>query len=242
MLKNVLAALLVATAMCIGNCCAQLAENATNEVSSGIEENISMEVNVSIEKIPNILETAAAIGEIDMFISAINSTELAGQLSGEGPFTIFAPIDEAVEAIPSETFSILMNNTEALMEILSYHIVSGKIMAADITNLTSIPTLLEGGNLTVNVTEDRIMVDGAEVIQPNIEASNGIIHTIDAVLIPTFEEEPAQEGVEPSPICVSNVTRELLQSINMSLPANATICEEEEVGTQPICLSSVPCE
>ncbi len=142
----------------------------------------------------DIIETAEADGNFTALLAALNATNLTDALKAEGPFTVFAPTDDAFEALPNETLEALQNDTDMLTEILLYHVADGKLMAADVVNLTNITTL-QGSNITVNVTEDgRIFVDEAEIIVADVEASNGVIHVIDAVLVP-----PEEPGPEPEP-------------------------------------------
>ena len=111
---------------------------------------------------------------------------LVETLSGEGPFTVFAPTDDAFAALPAGTLDslLLARKQTALTDILLYHVVSGKVMAADVVTLTSVPTVL-GKDVTVTVKDGKVFLnDTVQVIITDIEASNGVIHVIDAVLLP----------------------------------------------------------
>lgn len=132
----------------------------------------------------NIVEIAVASEDFETLVVAIQTAGLEEALSGEGPFTVFAPTDEAFEALPEGTLPALLNSTEDLSKVLLYHVAPGKLMATDVISQTEIPTLLEGANLTVNATE--VTIEGAKILQTDIEANNGVIHVIDAVLIPPF--------------------------------------------------------
>jgi transforming growth factor-beta-induced protein len=141
-----------------------------------------------------IVETAIEAGDFNTLVSAVDAAGLTDTLNGEGPFTVFAPTDEAFASLFASV-EIDMNDIEALTEVLTYHVASGEYMAADVVNMTSIPTL-QGGNLTVEVTDEGVMVNGANVTTTDILCSNGVIHVIDAVLMPPAEEtveEPVEE-------------------------------------------------
>lgn len=131
----------------------------------------------------NIVETAVAAGNFDTLVAAVQAAGLEDTLSEEGPFTVFAPTDEAFDALPEGTLDDLLEDEEALTNVLLYHVADGELMAADVVEMESIETL-QGEELTVNVTDDTVMVDGATIITTDIEASNGVIHVIDAVMIP----------------------------------------------------------
>lgn len=196
----------------------------------------------------NIVEIATASEDFENLALAVQTAGLEETLSSDGPFTVFAPADEAFEALPEGTLPSLLENTEALSEVLLYHVASGKLMAADVMNQTEIPTLLEGASLAVNVTDAGVTIEGVAILQTDIVASNGIIHVIDAVLIPPFEEEMVTEEEEEDAapkMCVSNTTRELLLSLNINSSRfeSLTACPPEtETKTDPTCLSETPCD
>ena len=149
-----------------------------------------------------IVETAVEAGNFNTLVAAVEAAGLAETLSSEGPFTVFAPTDEAFANL-FESVEIDMNDTEGLAEVLKYHVASGVIMAADVVSMTSIPTL-QGGNLTVEVTDEGVKVGGANVTATDIVCSNGVIHVIDAVLMPPAEEtaeETTDETTEESTEC-----------------------------------------
>ncbi|WP_244603702.1 fasciclin domain-containing protein, partial [Methanococcoides sp. AM1] len=116
--------------------------------------------------------------------AALNDTGLTGALSAEdGNFTVFAPTDEAFAALPEGTLDALLADEEALAGVLTYHVVAGEFMAADVVSMDSAETV-QGSEITFTVTDDGVMVNDATVVITDIEASNGVIHVIDAVLIP----------------------------------------------------------
>ena len=133
-----------------------------------------------------IVDIAAADGRFTTLVAALQAADLVETLSGEGPFTVFAPTDEAFAALPAGTLDSLLlpENKQTLTDILLYHVVPGKVMAADAVTLTSAPTAL-GKELTITVKDGSVYLnDTVKVIITDIEASNGVIHVVDAVLLP----------------------------------------------------------
>jgi hypothetical protein len=129
----------------------------------------------------DIVETAEADGNFTTLISALEATGLNSTLKGSGPFTVFAPTDDAFAALDTDVLNWLLANPTALTEVLLYHVVSGAYNSTDVVALSSIQTL-QGGNLTISVGS--VMVNGANITAADIETTNGMIHVIDAVLIP----------------------------------------------------------
>jgi uncharacterized surface protein with fasciclin (FAS1) repeats len=136
----------------------------------------------------SIVDVAVADGNFTTLIAAVEAAGLAETLSGEGPFTVFAPTDDAFAALPQGTVEALLEDPEgALTDILLYHVVEGAVPASDVVSLDSATTLL-GENITIEVIGEDVVLNGsAEVIITDIETNNGIIHVIDAVLLPPEE-------------------------------------------------------
>ncbi len=131
----------------------------------------------------NIIDTASAAGSFTTLLAAVDAAGLTDTLSGEGPFTVFAPTDDAFAALPEGTVETLLADPEGdLRDILLYHVVAGKVMAEDVVALDSV-TSLEGSTISIE-TNGEVTVDGATVITTDIECSNGVIHVIDAVMLP----------------------------------------------------------
>jgi transforming growth factor-beta-induced protein len=133
-----------------------------------------------------IVDVAVADGRFTTLVAAVEAAGLVETLSGEGPFTVFAPTDDAFAALPAGTLDSLLlpENKQQLTDILTYHVVSGKVMAADVVTLTSAPTVL-GKDVTITVKDGKVYLnDTVQVIITDVEASNGVIHVIDAVLLP----------------------------------------------------------
>jgi uncharacterized surface protein with fasciclin (FAS1) repeats len=132
----------------------------------------------------DIVDTAAA-GHFNTLVAAVKAAGLVDTLKGPGPFTVFAPTDQAFAKLPPGTLESLLKpeNKEKLQKILTYHVVAGKVMAKDVVKLQSAKTV-EGGTLTIKAEGGRVMVNNAHVVKTDILASNGVIHVIDTVLLP----------------------------------------------------------
>jgi transforming growth factor-beta-induced protein len=142
----------------------------------------------------DIVDTAVADGRFQTLVAAVTAAELVDTLKSEGPFTVFAPTDDAFAALPEGTVESLLlpENKQALTDILLYHVVSGKVMAADVVGLESATTVL-GKDVAIKVDMGNVYINDAQVIITDIETSNGIIHVIDAVILPPSEEEVMME-------------------------------------------------
>jgi uncharacterized surface protein with fasciclin (FAS1) repeats len=133
----------------------------------------------------DIVDTAVAAGSFTTLAKALTAAELVDTLKGEGPFTVFAPTDEAFAALPAGTLDDLLKpeNKAKLQEILKYHVVSGKVMAADVGGLTTAKTVA-GKDLKVSAKDGGVMINESKVVKTDIAAKNGVIHVIDKVLLP----------------------------------------------------------
>jgi uncharacterized surface protein with fasciclin (FAS1) repeats len=131
---------------------------------------------------PTIVDVAVQAGSFKTLVQAVQAAGLVETLNGTGPFTVFAPTDDAFAQIPQETLQAVLADKEKLTAILTYHVVPGKLMAADVANSTQLQTV-QGQSITVS-TEGGVRVDDANVIQTDIEADNGVIHVIDRVIMP----------------------------------------------------------
>jgi uncharacterized surface protein with fasciclin (FAS1) repeats len=133
----------------------------------------------------DIVDTAVAAGSFNTLAAALKAADLIETLKGTGPFTVFAPTDEAFAKLPAGTLDDLLKpeNKAKLKGILTYHVVSGKVMAADVVKLKSAKTV-NGQNLTIVVKDGTVMVDNAKVTKTDIMCTNGVIHVIDAVVLP----------------------------------------------------------
>ena len=130
----------------------------------------------------DIVDTAASAGSFNTLMAAVKAAGLVDTLKGPGPFTIFAPTDEAFAKIPKARLDALLKDKAALTKILTYHVLAGQIMAADV-KAGPVKTV-EGSSLTVSATGGMVMVDKAHLVKTDIVADNGVIHVIDTVIMP----------------------------------------------------------
>lgn len=137
-----------------------------------------------VEK-PDIVNTAISAGSFTTLVAALKAADLVETLKADGPFTVFAPTDEAFAKLPDGTVADLLKpeNKDKLAAILTYHVVSGKVMASDVVNLESAKTV-NGKSLSIKSGSNGVQIDKANVLKTDIETSNGVIHIIDAVMIP----------------------------------------------------------
>ena len=137
------------------------------------------------EKKMDIVETAVAAGNFKTLATALEAADLVDALKGEGPFTVFAPTDDAFGKLPAGTVEGLLKPEKKadLQSILKYHVVAGKVMAADVVKMSAAETL-QGKKLAIQVKDGTVMVDKAKVTKTDIECSNGVIHVIDSVMLP----------------------------------------------------------
>jgi uncharacterized surface protein with fasciclin (FAS1) repeats len=132
---------------------------------------------------PTIIEVADQAGAFTTLLAAVEAAGLTTTLEGEGPFTVFAPNDDAFAKVPADAIDALLGDVDLLTQVLTYHVVPGRVAAVDVVGLTS-ATTVNGKALSISVDGGNVMVDGANVIATDIEAGNGIIHVIDDVLFP----------------------------------------------------------
>ncbi|WP_245542270.1 fasciclin domain-containing protein [Rubellimicrobium thermophilum] len=130
----------------------------------------------------DIVETATAAGNFTTLLAAVEAAGLVETLKGEGPFTVFAPTDEAFAALPEGTVEGLLADPEALAAILTYHVIPGEVMSSDLSEGMTAATV-NGAEVTFTL-EGGPKINGANIIQPDVDASNGVIHVIDAVILP----------------------------------------------------------
>ena len=133
----------------------------------------------------DVVDTAVAAGSFKTLVAAVKAAGLVDTLKGDGPFTVFAPTDEAFAKLPEGTIANLLKpeNKDKLTAILTYHVVAGRVMAGDVVKLKSAKTV-NGKAAKVMVSDDGVMIDGAKVVTTDIETSNGVIHVIDSVILP----------------------------------------------------------
>ncbi|MBD1939133.1 fasciclin domain-containing protein [Microcoleus sp. FACHB-68] len=131
----------------------------------------------------NIVETAINAGSFNTLVTAIKAADLVDTLKGAGPFTVFAPTDEAFAKLPEGTVEGLLKDIPTLKKILTYHVVSGKVMASDVVKLDS-ATTVQGSDVKIDASNGGVKVNDATVATADVAADNGVIHIIDTVLMP----------------------------------------------------------
>jgi uncharacterized surface protein with fasciclin (FAS1) repeats len=130
----------------------------------------------------NIVETAIAAGSFKTLVTAVKAAGLVETLSGKGPFTVFAPTDDAFAKLPAGTVEGLLKDIPKLKSVLTYHVVAGKVTAADVMKLTTAKTV-QGQNVSID-TKAGVKIEGANVIKADVMTDNGVIHVIDQVILP----------------------------------------------------------
>lgn len=135
---------------------------------------------------PDIVAVAAGAGQFNTLVAALKAADLVATLQSPGPFTVFAPTDEAFAKLPAGTVDSLLlpENKDKLTAILTYHVVAGEVLAADVVKLSSADTV-EGQSVTISASDAGVRVNDANVVTTDVMASNGVIHVIDTVLIPS---------------------------------------------------------
>lgn len=131
----------------------------------------------------DIVDTAVGAGQFKTLVKLVQEAGLVDALRGEGPFTVFAPTDEAFAKLPKAQVDALLKDKEALRQVLLYHVVSGKVMSKDVVKLRSAKTL-QGQNINIRVQGNTVRINDAKVVKADIECSNGVIHVIDKVILP----------------------------------------------------------
>ena len=151
----------------------------------GAQSDVSATTPTSAQASSDIVDTAAAAGSFKTLGAALKAADLVDTLKGPGPFTVFAPTDEAFAKLPPGTLDNLLKpeNKAKLQSILTYHVVAGRVGSEEVVHLTSAKTV-QGKELKISQNAGTVMVDGAKVVKADIACTNGIIHVIDAVLMP----------------------------------------------------------
>ncbi|HEY9823204.1 MAG TPA: fasciclin domain-containing protein [Candidatus Sericytochromatia bacterium] len=131
---------------------------------------------------PDIVDTAVSAGSFNTLVAAVKAAGLVETLKSPGPFTVFAPSDEAFAKLPAGTVDSLLQNIPELTKILTYHVVPGKVMSSDVVKLDK-ATTVQGSDLTIDASSG-VKVNASMVVKADIEADNGVIHVVDMVLLP----------------------------------------------------------
>jgi uncharacterized surface protein with fasciclin (FAS1) repeats len=138
---------------------------------------------VADEAKKDIVDTAVGADQFKTLVAAVKAAGLVETLKGDGPFTVFAPTDEAFAKIPKEKLEALLKDKKALTAVLTYHVVAGKVLAADVVKLDSAKTV-QGKSITIVTKDGKVTVNGAAVTSTDIVCKNGVIHVIDTVILP----------------------------------------------------------
>lgn len=191
-MKLVALPLLLITALLVAACAplpaAQVAPAATEAPAEAPTE-------AAMGEMSDIVDTAVAAGNFTTLVAAVEAAGLVDTLKGEGPFTVFAPTDDAFAALPAGTVEALLEDPQGqLTQILLYHVVAGKVMSSDLSDGMAADTV-QGSPVTFTIADGKAMVNEATIVTADIETSNGVIHVIDAVILPPADEAAA-EGAE----------------------------------------------
>lgn len=174
-MKKVLVPGILVAMLALTGCTAAESDSATDQ---------AVEQEAMVETPGNIVEVAAEAGDFNTLVAAIEAAGLVETLEGDGPFTVFAPTDAAFEALPAGLLDALLleENRDVLVQILTYHVISGEVFAADVAagDVTSV----EGSPITITTADGVVLNGTANVITTDVLASNGVIHAIDAVILP----------------------------------------------------------
>ncbi len=179
-LLNILVCLLIATSLLLSGCAEQAQEESMETEEMATDD---MEAEEDEAEEMNIVETAVAAGSFGTLVTAVQAVGLDETLIGEGPFTVFAPTDDAFAELPEGTLEGLLEDEEALTSVLTYHVVAGEAMSGDLSDMMVLETV-QGEEVTIYITDGNVMVNDANVVQADIETSNGVIHVIDKVILP----------------------------------------------------------
>lgn len=170
-LAAVTSTLLSCTALCIAPVSADCSNNKTGE----------KQMQKTLTK--DIVDTAQSAGTFGTLVTALKEAGLVETLKGEGPFTVFAPTDEAFKKVPEDQLSALLKDKAKLTKVLTFHVVPGSVKAEDVVKLKSAKSV-EGSPLAISVSSDGVKVEGAKVTATDIICSNGVVHVIDTVILP----------------------------------------------------------
>jgi len=175
----------IATALALTLALSLTAYAGTCKTQKQASANSHATQSVATAKPADIVDTAASVEDFSTLVAAVKAAGLVETLKGDGPFTVFAPRNAAFAKLPEGTVENLLKpeNKDKLISILTYHVVPGKVMAADVVKLSSAKTV-QGSTVDIKVKDGSVMIDAAKVVKTDIETSNGVIHIIDSVILP----------------------------------------------------------
>ena len=160
--------------------------NSIRKLALGVAMASSLALAGTAAQADDIVDIAVGNGSFNTLVAAVQAADLVDVLKSDGPFTVFAPTDEAFAALPAGTVESLLlpENKDQLIAVLTYHVVPGTVMAADVMNKQTSATTVEGSTVRINALQGGVKVEGANVVAADIVADNGVIHVIDKVILP----------------------------------------------------------
>jgi transforming growth factor-beta-induced protein len=193
--------------------------------------NVHHKEAVAYEEAKTIVETAIAAGSFETLVAAVQAADLVDVLGSEGPFTVFAPTDEAFAALPEGTVEALLNDIPKLSAILTYHVAAGKLMAADVVGSDYIETVF--GQPAPVLVDDSVTIAGATITATDIVCSNGVIHVIDAVMIPKDLAEVAADAGSFSTLLAAAEAADLVEVLKSGGPFTVFAPTDEAFDALP---------
>lgn len=184
MLRSIAVFALIATPAFAGDC-PMSRDHAPHAQATHAEQTWDVAHHMEAKELTDIVDTAVGAEKFTTLVALVKTAGLVDALKAEGPLTVFAPTDKAFKKVPKETVDYLLSpeGKEKLTQILTYHVVEGKVTSDQVVKLSSAETL-EGGHVSIKVVDGKVMINDSEVVAADVEASNGVIHVIDTVLMP----------------------------------------------------------
>ena len=216
--------LLLIFVLVVSACAAPVAQEAP---TAPVEQPTAVsEAPAEAEMAADIVDTAIAAGSFNTLVAAVQAAGLEDALRGDGPFTVFAPTDEAFAALPEGTVEGLLADPEALSQILLYHVVAGKVMAADVSDGLSADTL-QGAPVAFTIVDGKPMINDANIVATDVEASNGVIHVIDAVILP-----PAEDAMEDDAMADDAMATDIVDTAIAAGSFNTLVAAVQAAGLE----------
>jgi transforming growth factor-beta-induced protein len=218
MKKSIVVPVLLALSIAVAACAPAAAPSpapAPTQAPAKVEPTLIPEMKEEVKK--DIVDTAVAAGSFKTLATALQAAGLVDALKGAGPFTVFAPTDEAFAALPAGMLEALLKDPKTLGDVLKYHVVSGAVKAADVVKLSEAMSL-QGEPIAIKVDGSKVMVNGANVVSTDVEASNGVIHIIDTVILPPSMAK-AEEKMEDKDIVDTAVAAGSFKTLAAALEA-----------------------
>ena len=216
--------LLLIFVLVVSACAAPVAQEAP---AAPVEQPTAVPVApAEAEMAADIVDTAIAAGSFNTLVAAVQAAGLEDALRGDGPFTVFAPTDEAFAALPEGTVESLLADPEALSQILLYHVIAGKVMAADVSDGLSADTL-QGAPVAFAIVDGKPMINDANIVATDVEASNGVIHVIDSVILP-----PAEGAMEDDAMADDTMAMDIVDTAIAAGSFNTLVAAVQAAGLE----------